>query len=122
LAEPQRALPSAVTAPSRPPAPTPQALASVTTTHAEYKTAYLQNPPPNYPILSKRMGESGTVVLWVSVNAAGAVDDLGVLKTSSYARLDDAALKAVKQWRFIPAKRAGEPVADKVSVPIEFAL
>lgn len=113
------AMPSPAPAPRAAPAaaPTPAPLV-----HADVKTAYLQNPKPNYPSLSSRLGEAGTVTLWVAVNAAGTVDDLGVLRTSGFARLDAEALKAVRQWRFTPAKRGGEAVADKVSVPIEFGL
>ena len=70
--------------------------------------------------MSRKLGESGTVTLWVAVNAAGSVEDLGVLRTSGYPRLDAEALKCVKQWRFNPAQRGGEAVSDKVSVPIEF--
>lgn len=113
------AVPSPSPAPRTSPAaaPTPAPLV-----HADVKTAYLQNPKPNYPSLSSRLGEAGTVTLWVAVNAAGTVDELGVLHSSGYARLDAEALKAVRLWRFTPAKRGGEAVADKVSVPIEFGL
>jgi protein TonB len=90
--------------------------------HADFKTTYLQNPKPDYPALSRRLGEAGTVTLWVAVNAVGTVDDLGVLRSSGFARLDEQALKAVKLWRFTPAKRGGQTVADKVSVPIEFGF
>jgi periplasmic protein TonB len=107
--------PATKTVPVAAPAPTPFI-------HADVKTAYLQNPKPNYPTISNRLGEAGTVTLWVTVNAVGTVDDLGVLRSSGYARLDAEALKTVRTWRFTPAKRGGEPVTDKVSVPIEFGL
>ncbi len=113
---PQVASPAAAK-PATAPTPAPARLI-----HADVNTAYLQNPAPSYPTMSRKLGESGTVTLWVAVNAGGTVDDLGVLRSSGYARLDTEALKSVKQWRFNPAKRGGEAVADKVSVPIEFAL
>ena len=109
--------PLAATTPSPAPAPSPVPLIA-----ADFKTTYLQNPKPNYPTISSRLGEAGTVTLWVAVNATGTVDDLGILRSSGFARLDAEALKAVKLWRFTPARRGGQAVADKVSVPIEFGL
>jgi periplasmic protein TonB len=122
---PQPAPAAAALVPS--PAPAPRTAPAAATApapliHADVKTAYLQNPKPNYPTLSSRLGEAGTVTLWVAVSPAGTVDDIGVLRSSGYSRLDAEALKAVKAWRFTPAKRGGEAVADRVSVPIEFGL
>ncbi len=118
---PAPAAPSAAPAAKAQPASSAApATASAATVHADYKTAYLQNPAPERPKISERMGEIGLVLLWVTVNAAGSVDDLGVLQTSGFPRLDNAAIKAVRQWRFSPAKRGGVAVSDKVSVPIDF--
>jgi periplasmic protein TonB len=121
------AAPSAPAAPlpSKAPAtPAPAVIAptAAALTPAMFTASYLQNPKPVYPVMSKRLKESGTVLLWVSVTAAGTVDDLGLLRPSGYPRLDAEALKTVKLWRFVPAKRGSEAVADKVSVPIEFGL
>ncbi len=113
---------AALTPAPKPALVTTPAAAPAALIHASHNAAYLQNPPPRYPDMSRRMGESGTVTLWVAVSPAGTVNDLGVLKPSGYARLDEAAKLAVRQWRFVPAKRGGEAVADTVSVPIEFGL
>lgn len=83
---------------------------------------YLNNPAPTYPALSRQLGEQGKVLLRALVNADGSVAQVTLRKTSGYDRLDSAALETVKQWRFVPAKRAAQPVAAWVVVPISFSL
>lgn len=83
---------------------------------------YLKNPHPKYPKMSLRRKEAGTVLLALTVTAEGRAKDVRVLKTSGYPRLDKAALEAVKDWRFIPAKRLGRPVDVDYELPIHFKL
>lgn len=83
---------------------------------------YLNNPPPAYPAPSRRFGEQGKVLLRVLVNADGGVEQVNLRKGSGYSRLDQAAQDAVKQWRFVPAKRGGQAVTAWVVVPISFSL
>jgi protein TonB len=66
------------------------------------------------------LGEAGRVVLNVQVSATGAAEQVSVRTSSGSERLDQAALKAVKQWKFIPARRGDEAVAAQVLVPITF--
>jgi protein TonB len=87
---------------------------------AQVDPNYLHRPNPVYPAASKRLREAGTVLLRVSLNAAGEVRDINVQTTSAYQRLDQAAMEAVRQWRFIPATKGQQPVASTVLVPIEF--
>lgn len=68
------------------------------------------------------MGQQGTVVLSVLVNAEGTVETLAVKESSSYVLLDQAAMRAVKRWHFKAATVAGIPVSSQVEVPIEFHL
>jgi periplasmic protein TonB len=89
---------------------------------ARYEAAYLNNPPPVYPRISKRLREQGTVLLRVQVDAQGRAITVDVSESSGFARLDDAAQEAVRQWRFIPAQRGGEAISAAVLVPIEFKL
>jgi len=84
--------------------------------------AYLNNPAPLYPPLSRRMGEEGKVVLRVLVNAEGAAIQVNLHTTSGSTRLDDAATKAVQLWRFVPAQQADKAVMAWVLVPIRFRL
>lgn len=84
--------------------------------------AYLRNPKPAYPALAQRRGMQGVVLLLVEVSAKGYPTVVKVKKTSGFMLLDKAALKAVRAWRFAPAKRGSLPVAASVEVPIRFTL
>ncbi len=83
---------------------------------------YGNNPPPIYPLEARRMGQQGTVILSVRLNAEGTVETLAVKESSGYVLLDQAAMRAVKRWHFKPATVAGIPVSSQVEVPIEFHL
>jgi periplasmic protein TonB len=105
-------------APSAPPAPpSPPAISP-----ARFDPDYLRNPAPPYPPLAKRMGEEGKVVLRVSVNPQGSADSVDISKSSGSSRLDEAAQKTVRNWKFVPAKQGENAVQSWVLVPIIFKL
>lgn len=83
---------------------------------------YLDNPPPVYPSLARRLGEQGQVLLRVQVRADGTPAEVTVQQSSGSVRLDEAAREAVRRWRFVPARRGNAPVAAAVLVPISFSL
>jgi protein TonB len=87
-----------------------------------FNAAYLNNPAPDYPPISRRLGEQGLVLLQVQVTADGAAGSVELQTGSGSTRLDQAALEAVKKWRFIPAKRGEQLVSASVVVPIRFSL
>ncbi len=89
-------------------------------TPAHVDPNYLHRPNPVYPALSKRLREEGTVLLRVNLDTQGSVLDISIEKSSGFQRLDQAAHEAVKQWRFIPAKRGQEAMPSTALVPIEF--
>jgi protein TonB len=84
--------------------------------------AYLNNPSPVYPVFAKRAREQGVVMLRVRVDAAGKVEGIELHKSSGSERLDDAALAAVRRWRFVPARMGDRTVAGVAIVPIHFQL
>jgi len=88
----------------------------------QFQADYLQNPPPVYPRLSQRLKEQGDVLLRVRVGVNGEPLEISLQQSSGYDRLDQAAQKAVTQWRFEPAQSNGKPVIAWVVVPFEFAL
>lgn len=88
----------------------------------KFGVAYLNNPKPNYPNLSRRAGERGRVLLKVLVDANGLPANVELGTSSGFERLDNAALEAVKQWKFIPARKNNQPMSAWVTVPISFAL
>jgi protein TonB len=111
------------TAPVITPPPAPVVVATAAAiTPPNYLADYLDNPPPAYPPVSKRMSEQGKVILRVLVNVKGAPDRVELKASSGSSRLDDAALEAVKHWRFVPARQGDLPIAEWVLVPITFSL
>lgn len=88
----------------------------------KFGVAYLRNPAPSYPPISRRLGEEGRVVLRVLVTQSGDPDNVQIETGSGFSRLDKAALEAVRKWKFVPAKRSNQPVSAYARVPIQFAL
>lgn len=87
-----------------------------------FDAAYLDNPRPIYPLISRRMGEQGKVMLLVAVDAQGAPSDVRLHASSGSSRLDNAAIEAVRRWRFVPARQGDTAIAASVIVPIDFSL
>jgi protein TonB len=87
-----------------------------------FDVAYLNNPRPEYPRVSRRMGEHGKVMLRVYVTEQGTAERVEVRTSSGSQRLDQAARSAVEQWKFVPARQGDDPVAAWVIVPITFVL
>lgn len=110
---PSAAAVSAPSAPAAPPAPV---------IPPNFNADYLNNPPPAYPALSRRMGEEGKVVLRVFVNEQGLPAKVELRTSSGFSRLDSVALETVRQWKFVPARRGDQAVAAWVLVPISFSL
>jgi len=80
------------------------------------------NPLPRYPLAARRRGLEGRVLLRVEIDVSGRPTAVAVLQGSGHGILDRAAARAVRDWRFQPASRAGRPVAGTVEVPILFRL
>jgi protein TonB len=125
-AQPSPAAPSTPTAsataapvaPAAPPAPA----VPEKTTQPDANADYLHNPAPDYPSTAQDYGWQGKVVLHVHVKAEGSPDTIQVRASSGHRVLDDAAVAAVRQWSFVPAKRGPTPVDGWVDVPLNFQL
>jgi periplasmic protein TonB len=83
---------------------------------------YLLKRPPDYPEQARKHGWQGMVLLEVSINMRGEPTAIKVKEGSGFTILDEAAAKAVKQWRFEPARVNGRPQSCAVEVPIRFSL
>jgi len=83
---------------------------------------YHLNPPPVYPAVARRRSYEGTVVIDVLVDRQGRAAQVKIAHGSGYEILDRSALKSVKQWRFEPGRRFGQPVEMWVQVPVRFSL
>jgi len=86
------------------------------------KVRFENNPRPEYPRAAREAGWEGTTVLQVLVLPDGRAGSVTLYKTSGYAVLDEAALTAVKAWRFIPAMDGNFPIKSMVRFPIRFDL
>ena len=80
------------------------------------------NPRPAYPELARQRGQEGQVVLLVNVDMRGNPTTVLVEASSEYALLDQAAIQAIRRWKFNPASRNGEAVPGTVRVPVTFRL
>jgi len=83
---------------------------------------YAQNPKPSYPQEAREKGYEGEVILRVEVLSNGRVGQIEVKNSSGYELLDRSALTAVKQWRFVPAKKGETPIPLWVNIPVKFQL
>lgn len=107
--------PAAIEAPAARPA-------GPVTLGAELAVSCPERSAPAYPPLSRRLGEEGKVVLRVELDEQGHVSAARVATASGFARLDEAALAAVKTWRCNPARRDGQPVRAVALQPFNFVL
>ena len=83
---------------------------------------YLENPPPAYPAAARRRSEEGTVIVSAWVSARGLVERVTIKEGSGSEALDRAALRAVHDWKFDPARQGASAVASWVEVPVTFRL
>jgi len=77
---------------------------------------------PPYPQQARQQGVEGTVVLRLTVGTDGAPTDVRVSKSSGHPALDDAAVVRVRQARFAPALKDGEPVSTSITFKVKFRL
>ncbi len=83
---------------------------------------YLENPAPAYPLAARRRGLQGTVRLEVLVGRDGRAKEIKLAESSGAPELDEAAQRAVREWRFAPARRGSDPIDASVIVPVRFQL
>jgi periplasmic protein TonB len=95
---------------------------SVPTVDEDKLVDYAKNPKPHYPMGPYRERIQGTVWLRVQVMPDGSVGSVEIDKTSGNEELDESALSTVKKWRFNPAVKGGNAVAQYVKIPITFKL
>lgn len=126
LAEAPLTSPSEVAVPPTPTpvitAPAESTPAGPVTLGAELSVSCPERAAPNYPMLSRRLGETGTTVLRVELDEQGRVSSARVVTGSGHVRLDEAALTAIKTWRCSPAQRNGQPVRAAALQPFKFVL
>jgi protein TonB len=83
---------------------------------------YLVPPQADYPRASRRLRETGRVVVRVLIGTSGLPERVQVEKSSGHPLLDDAALNAVRQARFKPYIENGQPQPGWALIPLSFDL
>ena len=123
--------PNGVAQPDDPKLPTPEESrnAAEMTPPPAPRQARIDAPPqpkssikPEYPAVSRERGEQGEVLPDIAVTAEGTVSEARVVSSSGFTALDDAAVKAVRRARFIPAKSEGRAVSGRVRLTLAFRL
>ena len=87
-----------------------------------YDAAYLNNAPPRYPAMARRLKLQGTATIRVLVDTDGRPQRIRLSRSSGIGVLDEAALEAVQHWTFVPARQGNTPVTAEVDVPLRFRL
>ena len=103
----------------------PQKLSKVITppkSSATYKIGSEKNPHPTYPLIARKKGWEGRVVLQTDVDKQGNVKFIRILESSGFKVLDDISIKTLKKWKFKPAKLGNKFVDDVVDIPVKFIL
>jgi protein TonB len=113
------AAPGTIATPAKPQPEPPPVVAAAP---ADVQPLPVEMPRPTYPLLARRKGWEGLVLLAVEVNELGCPNTIQVKRSSGYPALDEAAMEAAKRWHFAPARKAGRIVTATVEVPIRFSL
>jgi protein TonB len=100
--------------PPAPPAP-PRAVVSV-----KAQVTFQPDLRDYYPSASINLKEEGNVRVRLCVSTAGRVTEATVAEPSTFARLNEAATKIAKQYRFKPATEDGKPIAQCFLLPVKF--
>ncbi len=88
----------------------------------ESPPAEVANAPPEYPELARRRRCEGSVLVCFDILPGGDCGNVRVAETSGFAILDEAAIEAVRRWRFKPATINGVPVSYSHRVRFTFKL
>ena len=89
---------------------------------ATYKIGSEKNPHPTYPLIARKKGWEGRVVLQTDVDKEGNVKFVKILESSGFKVLDDISIETLKTWKFKPAKLGNKFVDDIVDIPVKFVL
>lgn len=127
--EPQVAPPQRVQPQARPKPATPKVQRAATATPKATVPALVEarpsargNRPPHYPEMARRNGWTGLCMVRVGVTAQGRAGSVSLARSSGHGVLDQAALTAVRKWKFSPRMVRGQAVACTVEVPVNFSL
>ncbi|MFZ6017815.1 MAG: energy transducer TonB [Nitrospirota bacterium] len=82
---------------------------------------FLHKEIPEYPMLARKLGKEGEVVLRLTIDERGNLVNAEVIEGAGYG-FAEAAIEAVEKSTFLPAKKNGKPIASRAVLPIKFKL
>jgi TonB family protein len=82
---------------------------------------FLHREMPVYPMMARKLGREGRVILKLTIDENGTLLDVEVIKRADYG-FTEAAIEAVKKSTFLPAKKDGKPIVSQALLPIKFRL
>lgn len=109
-------------APPVPPAPVTPPASPAPKVIPPSAVRYLVEPRTSVPLISRRLRESGVVVLRIVVDAQGQLKEASVRKSSGFARLDQQALQDIRTARFAPYTENGQPIEWETSAPFSYEI
>lgn len=74
------------------------------------------------PLMSRRLKESGVVLLRIVVDAKGLLKTAVVSRSSGFARLDEQALHDIRSARFVPQTENGQPIEWQTTAPLSYEV
>ena len=89
---------------------------------ATYKIGSAKNPHPTYPLIARKKGWEGRVIIQAEIDREGNVLEIKVLESSGFKVLDNASLETLKKWKFTPARIGNKFVDDTVDIPVNFLI
>ena len=89
---------------------------------ATYKIGSAKNPHPTYPLIARKKGWEGRVLIQAEIDREGNVSEIKVLESSGFNVLDNASLETLKKWKFTPAKIGNKFVDDTINIPVKFLI
>lgn len=116
-----------------PPKPTPDIPKVVTTPPPQAKPlldvefgspnapVFVHREMPVYPLIARRLGKEGRVVLRLTIDEKGKLLNVEVIEDPGFG-FAESAVEAVKKSTFKPAMQEGKPVLSKALLPIRFSL
>jgi len=88
---------------------------------ASVAPAFLHREMPIYPLMARKLGREGRVMLKLTIDENGNLLDVEVIEKAGFG-FTEAAVEAVKKSTFLPAKKGGKPIASRALLPIKFQL
>jgi len=85
------------------------------------KPRFLHREMPVYPMMARRFGKEGKVVLRLTIDEKGNLLNVEVLEKAGYG-FTEAAVEAAKKSTFLPAKKDGKPIPCRAILPVKFQL